>query len=115
MPETGGGELEGGLEQALGEHGEDAVAVARGLAVEQGGELELAEGFDEEFDMAVREGADDGEDLVGADEGFVPEQPAEGVDLGGGLGGDVRRGCACGPWDLRVSLRGGGRREGSCD
>ena len=42
--------------------------------------------------MAVRAGADDGEGLVGADEGFVLEQLAEGVDLGGGPGGEIGEG-----------------------
>ena len=50
------------------------------------------EGFGDEFDVAVREGIGDGEGLVGADEGLVAEELAEGVDLGGRPGGEVGEG-----------------------
>ena len=72
------------MQQALGDHGEDTVAVGRGSAVEQSGEAQLAASLEDEFDMAVRAGADDGEGLVGADERFVLEQLAEAATLAGG-------------------------------
>ena len=92
VPEAGGGELGGGLQQALGDHGEDTVAMGRGTAVEQSGEAQLAASLEDEFDMAVRAGADDGEGLVGADERFVLEQLAEGGDLSGGPGREIGEG-----------------------
>ena len=92
VPQTGGGEFGGGLQKTLGEHGQDTAAVAGGAAVEQGGDVEFAAGVEDEFDMAVEEGADDGEGLVEADEGLVAEQLAQGFDLGRGPGGEVGEG-----------------------
>ena len=69
MPEARGGEFGGGLQQALGDHGEHGRALGRGGAVEQSRQAQAAKGLQHEFDMAVGAGADDGEGLVGADEG----------------------------------------------
>ena len=66
VPEARGGELGGGMQQALGDHGEHGRALGRGGAVEQGGQAQAAQGLQHEFDMAVGAGADDGAGLVGA-------------------------------------------------
>ena len=88
LPEAGGGELGGGVEQALGDHGEDAVALAGG----GGGRARragAAGGRPRGRVRRVREGGGDLKDLVGADEGLVAKEFAESLDFLGGPLGEV--------------------------
>ena len=53
VPEPGGGELGGGMQQALDDQGQHQVALVRGLGVDQSGELQAADGFEDHLDMAM--------------------------------------------------------------
>ena len=81
MPEPGGGELGGGPQQALNDHGQQQVALARGLGVDQSGELQAADGFEDHLDMAMRKGAFDDEEFIRMDERDVLEDETESFDL----------------------------------
>ena len=89
MPEPGGGELGGGPQQALNDHGQQQVALARGLGVDQSGELQAADGFEDHLDMAMRKGAFDDEEFIRMDERDVLEDETESFDLVRGPLGEV--------------------------
>ena len=89
VPEPGGGELGGGPQQALNDHGQHQVALARGLGVDQSGELQAADGFEDHLDMAMRKGAFDDEEFIRMDERDVLEDETESFDLVRGPLGEV--------------------------
>ena len=73
----------------LGDQRQRPVAPRRAAAVEQRRHAEAAHGLQHDLDMAVGEGALDGEGFARGGEGFVAEHAAQQFDLGGGPGREV--------------------------
>ena len=112
MPQTGGGQLGGRIEQALEDHGQDPVPFGRGSGVDQRWELELPHDFQEDLDVAVRQGAFNDEELVGMDQGFVFEHAPEALDLVLGPMGEIGQGAFMDLFTLTAAFAqedGGGR------
>ena len=81
--------------------------VGRGSGVDQRWELELPHDFQEDLDVAVRQGAFNDEELVGMDQGFVFEHAPEALDLVLGPMGEIGQGAFM---DLFTSRRPSRRR-----
>ena len=77
------------MQQALNNHGQHQVALARGLGIDQSGELQAADGFEDHLDMAMGQGAFDHEELIGVNERDVLEDETESLDLVLRLVGEV--------------------------
>ena len=92
VPQTGGGQLGGRMQQPLDDHGQDPVPFGRGSGVDQRRQLQPPHGFQQQLDMAMRQGAFDDEELVGVDQGFVFEHAPEALDLVLGPMGEIGQG-----------------------
>ena len=79
MKAAGGGEFGGGIEDTGADHGDDEIALAAGTGIENGGELELAQGTEDGGYMAVRTGTFD-------DEGVGPRSAGRGRGRAGERG-----------------------------
>ena len=89
----GGGELGGGFEDPADDQGEDEIAAAIAVGAEDAVEADLAGGAERGGDMAVRQGAGDGEGVaLGGDDGAAFEHAAQPFDVGGGPVGQVAEG-----------------------
>ena len=77
VPSPGGGELRGGVEEPLHDHGQHPVAFGRAF----GGDEPVQAQSEQGIDVAVGEGAFDGEGVFGADEALALEDSAQGVDF----------------------------------
>ena len=88
----------------MGDQGQDAAAFGDGPAVDEAGESQSAHHLENDFDMAVRAGAPAGEEVVGFDESFAPEDGPEGEDLGHGPVGDVGEGFLPDPFAVSGGL-----------
>jgi hypothetical protein len=89
VPEPRGGELGARIHEAFRDHGQDEVALARGLGGEQRVEAEAAHGAEDGLDVAVGEIALDQESLRGGQELLAAEGAANEVDEVGRQVGDV--------------------------
>ena len=81
VPEPGGGQLGGGLQQALNDQGQDQVALPRRPGIDQGGEPEAPDDLEHDLDMAMGERAFDDEEFIGRHHGDVLEDEPEPLDL----------------------------------
>jgi len=101
----------GRIKDASDNHGDDEIAFATGMRVEEGFQLELAQGAEDGGDVTVRKRADDVEGIWGkrADEGVAFEDLAERFDLGGGPVGQVGEGAVV---DLTPLAKGLTKEDG---
>jgi len=86
MKSASGSQFGGRIKDASDNHGDDQIALAAGMRVEEGFQLELAQGAEDGGDVTVGKRTDDVEVVWGkrADEGVASENLAESFDLGGG-------------------------------
>ena len=89
VPSPGGGELRGGVEQPLHDHGQDPVALGRAFGGDEPVQAQAPGHGEQGVDVAVGEGAFDGEGVFGADEALALEDSAQGVDFLCGPVGEV--------------------------
>jgi hypothetical protein len=89
---AGRGQLGLGVDDAVDDEGEDEVADAAGVAVDEGVQSELPEGAEDGGDVSVGQTSDAGEGFPGIDERLAAEDAAEGLDGGGGELGEVGEG-----------------------
>ncbi len=88
----GGSQLRSRVEDTGGDQGEGPFALGRGNRGDGAVEAQLAQSAQHGGDMAMGRGTGDVEGVVAADEGFVPEQPAQRLDFRGGPGRQVGQG-----------------------
>ena len=89
----GGGQLGCGIEDPADEQGQNEVAAAIAVGAEDAVEADPAGGAESGGDVAVRQGADDGEGVaLGGDDGAAFEHAAQAFDVGGGPVGEVAEG-----------------------
>jgi hypothetical protein len=81
FPESDGGQLGTGMKDALGDHGDDEIALTGRLACEEGIDSELSEGGKDGVDVAVGQGAEDAELLIGGQEVLAFEDAGDESDL----------------------------------
>src|SRR5215472_4797123 len=81
-----GGEFRGGLQNASNDHGQDEIAIAVGLFIEEAVEIQPAQGAEDGGDVAVRAGAEDAEGLRQgrADGSRALQDGAQSIDLSRG-------------------------------
>ena len=97
LPPPGGGELRGGVEQPSHDHGQDPVALGRALRGDEPVQAQAPGHGEQGVDVAMGEGAFDGEGVFGADEALSLEHPAKALDLLRGPVGEVRQGAFADP------------------
>ena len=109
LERPGGGEFGAGFENAADDESGDEIPRAAGSRVEPGIQLKIAQRAEGGGDMAVREGAGDGEGLVQRADGLTFEDGAEGVDLGRLPIGEVSEGAV---FDLVALAEGLAEEDG---
>ena len=92
MPPPGGGELRGGVEEPLHDHGQHPVAFGRAFGGDEPVQAQASGHGEQGVDVAVGQGAFDGEGVFGVDEALALEDSAQGVDLLCGPVGEVGKG-----------------------
>ena len=94
MKIAGGGEFGCRLQNASRDHGQDEIAIAVGMLIEEAVEMQLAQSAEDGGDVAVRAGADDVEGLSqrDAESGGALQDGAHGIDLSGRPMGEVGEG-----------------------
>ena len=92
FPESDGGQLGTGMKDALGDHGDDEIALTGRLACDEGIDSELAEGGEDGVDVAVGQGAEDAELLVGRKEVLAFEDAGDESDLREGECAEIGKG-----------------------
>ncbi len=105
------GQLRGGLEDACRDHGQDLIALMRGLRVDQPVETDLLQGSQHCGHMPMGKGADDVEGVVEmSDCGSSLEEDAQSLDESGGPLGEVGDGALL---DLSVFAIGLAEQDGA--
>jgi hypothetical protein len=89
VPESTGGELGTGLQDALDDHGKNQIALSAGAAGQKRVELEESDGVEEGLDATVGERGGDTESLVGRQQQFTAEDASEKVDFPSGQGRQI--------------------------
>ena len=110
---TGGGELGCGFENAADQQREHEIAAAIAVAAEHAVEADPAGGPECRRDMAVRQGADDGEGVAfGGYDGAAPEHAAQPFDVGGEPIGEIAQGpfTNLAAFAIALAKQNGGRR-----
>ena len=97
MPPPGGGELRAGVQQPSHDHGQDPVALRRTLRGDEPVQPQTPGHGQHRFDMAMGEGAFDGERFLGTDQALSLEHPAKALDLLRGPVGEVGQGAFADP------------------
>ena len=77
------------MEQPLHDHGQDPVAFGRAFGGDEPVQAQAPDHGEQGVDVAVGEGAFDGEGVFGADEALALEDSAQGIDLLCGPVGEV--------------------------
>src|SRR5271157_1598208 len=88
---AGGGEFGCWLEYASRDHGQDKIAIAIGMLIEEAVEMQLAQSAEDDGDVAVRAGTDDVESLRqrGTKGGGALQDGAKRIDFGRGPVGKI--------------------------
>ena len=110
---AGGGELGCGFEDAADQQREHDIAAAVAVGAEHPVEADPARGAEGRGDMAMRQGADDGEGVApGGDDGAPFEHAAQLFYVGGGPVGEIAEGALTNLAALAIALaqQDGGRR-----
>ena len=89
MPQPGGGELRGGVQQPFQDHRQDPVALRATLRRDEPFESQTPGHREQRFDMAVGQGAFDRERILGGDEPLALEDLAQRFDLFCGPVGEI--------------------------
>ena len=89
MEAAGGGQLGGWFDNAGDDHGDDQIPLGAAGAEQDRLQAGAAQSAESSGDVAVGSGALNPESVGGGDEGLAFEDPAEGVELGGGPSGKV--------------------------
>ena len=92
MPQPGGGELRGRMEQTFHDHRHDPVALGGALRGDEPVEPQAPDQGQEQLDVAVGRRAFDGEGRFGGDQTLALEHSAQGIDLLRGPVGEVGQG-----------------------
>ena len=89
MESTSSGQLGAGSEQARHDQSHATVSFRAAACAYQARETELLHGPEHHRHVAVGTGAQDGEAVIGRDEGFAPQSAADDLDEGWGQMGDT--------------------------
>lgn len=83
VPQPDGGELEGGMGQPFHAHGDDPASLGGVLRGDEAVESQVPDhGGEQRFDMAVGDGAFDGDGVLGAAQALALEHSVKALDLG---------------------------------
>ena len=104
MPQPGGGELRGGMQQPFEHHRQHPVAFAAALRGDQPLQSQAPANGEQRFDMTVRSGTLDREGVLGGDESAALEHLAQCLDFLRGPVGEVGQRFLAHPFALAPAL-----------